>query len=149
MTTKCNLRGVSALLIVLLFAASTPAQNTDWQAVQNLKAGTRISVKAQERYSCTFVHATEDILVCNVPRPFRRPLPVSVPRPEVREVRLKPNRAKHGLIGAGIGAGAGAGAAASSGKSAGVGALGGALGGSVAGLIVGGLFDRGRLVYKR
>lgn len=152
MTTKCNRPVVSAVIVVLLLAASTPAQSGDWQAVQNLKPGTRIFVKAQKRYSCTFDHATEEALVCKVPRPFRGPSLVSLSRPEVREVRLQPNLAKHGWIGAGIGAGVGAAVGASSGTgSRGAGAFFGALGGAMLGGLVGmivPIFRSGKVIYK-
>ncbi len=154
MTTKCNLRMISAVLVVLLLTASAQAQTGDWQAVQNLKAGTRISVKAQKRYVCSLEHATPDELVCEavLPRLTRQPSRISIPRGAIREVRLEPSQTKSGLIGAGIGAGVGAAVGASSGTgSRGAGAFVGALGGAALGGLVGTIvpiFRRGKVIYK-
>lgn len=154
----------SSTLVMLLLASSVPAQTGrssrqaqlgNWRVVQNLEPGTRITVKARKSYRCSFEYATQDELVCEGRRAFaiRRPSPFIIPRAEIREIRVQPNQAKHGRIGAGIGAGVGAVAGASQARSyrgthAFFGALGGALFGSVVGMAVP-IFRRGKIIYKR
>ena len=109
MITSRTPRIISWVLVVLLFASSTEAQIGDWQAVENLKSGTRILVKATERYFCSFEGASNDQLVCEVPKhgSLGRAT-VAILRSEITEVRRLPNQAKAAWIGAGVGAGAGA-----------------------------------------
>jgi hypothetical protein len=125
-----------------MFGTTAHAQNRDWQAVQNLKPGTRISIKAQERYLCTFENASQDELTCEGvhPRVTRQPSRISIPRREIREVRLPPNQAKYGWIGVGIGAGVGAAGGL-------VGVLGGAAAGGILGTMVP-IFRRGKVIYE-
>ncbi len=155
MATNRKLPIIPSLLVVLMFGSSAQAQTGDWQAVQNLKPGTRISVKARHRYLCSLESATEDELVCKVPehRLSRLPPRITIPRGEVREVRLAPCQAKAAWIGAGIGAGVGAAVGASTGTgSRGAGASMGALAGALVGGVVGAtvpIFRRGKIIYKR
>ncbi len=155
MATNRKLPIIPSLLVVLMFASSAQAQTGDWQAVQNLKPGTLISVKVRHRFLCSLEHATENELVCEVPehRLSRLPPRITIPRGEVREVRLAHNQAKDGAIGAGIGAGVGAAVGANTGTgSRGAGASIGALGGAAIGAVVGTtvpIFRRGRIIYKR
>lgn len=154
MVKQFTLKLISGMLAALLFASNAQAQVGDWQVVQKLKPETLISVKAGERYSCSFQKATLDALTCRpvLHRLTKQPATLTIPRREVRQVRLEPNQAKHGWIGAGIGAGVGAavGASRSTGPRRGrwiAPALGGALVGGVIGLMVS-IFRRGKIIYK-
>jgi Uncharacterized protein conserved in bacteria len=130
-------------------------QKGSWIFVQNLEAGTLITVKKTRGVElCHFARASEDDLECRTvgdPYLLRRAKNVTIPRNDIREVRLPPNQTRHGWAGAGIGAGVGAGLGsrnkASRGGGAFVGALGGALIGGLAGMIVP-IFKRGKLIYK-
>jgi outer membrane lipoprotein SlyB len=123
--------------------------------MQNLKAGTRISVTTREHRLCFVEYATQDELVCKVPesRLARLPSTMTIPRGQIREVRLLRSQAKDGWTGAAIGAGVGAAVGGgtgtgSRGARAFVGVLGGALIGSVVGTMVP-IFQRGKIIYKR
>ena len=157
---NCKRQIISSMLVAFLFESSARAQTGDWQAVENLKTGSYILVKAQHRYQCSIESATDDKLVCegHLPRSLRL-FTLIFSRSEIREVRLlpNPNQNKDAWIGAGIGAGAGAitGASKSSvapGANAFFGALAGAgfgalVGGSVS--IFQGIAQRGKIIYKR
>lgn len=154
---------ISGALVVLLFASSVQAQSGgsrpqaqtgDWQTVQNLQPGTRLTVKGRKTYSCFFEHATADELICEGRRPFaiRRPLSFTIPRTEIREIRVKPSQSKHGCIGAVAGAAVGAAVGASRAKGprgagAVIGAPAGALVGGMVGLTIA-IFRRGKVIYK-
>ena len=148
----------SSLLVVLLLGSTAQAQTGDWRAVQNLQPGARIMVKTQHRYPCIFVSATQDELVCDVPRHRLGGLPptMAFSRQEIREVRRAPNQAKDAWIGAGIGAGAGAVAAGTNSRtSPGVHAFFGGLAGAGGGALVGAtvpifqvVFHGGKLIYR-
>jgi hypothetical protein len=152
-------RVIGALLAALLVLPNAQAQMRDWQAVRNLRPGTRIMVKVEHRYPCSFLSATEDEVSCEVPQHWRLGLPAQMTfsRAEIREIRKEPNQAKDAWIGAGIGAGAGAVAAASTSRSfPGFHGFVGGLAGAGAGALVGAtvpifqvLFHGGKLVYKR
>ena len=148
---------ISALLAVLLLASNAQAQTGDWQAVKNLRPGTRISVKTQHRYPCFFASATEDELVCNGPdRLLRLPPRMTFSRGEIREIRMGPNQAKDAWIGAGIGTGAGAIAAGTGSRDyPGFHAFIGGLAGAGVGALVGAtvpifqeIFHHGKIIYK-
>ena len=153
------LRIISALLAALLLLPNAQAQTRDWQAVRNLRPGTRIMVKAEHRYPCSFLSATEHELSCEVPQHWRIGLPAQMifSRAEIREIRKEPNQAKDAWIGAGIGGTAGAVAAGSSSRDyPGFHAFVGGLAGAGAGALVGAtvpifqvLFHGGKLIYKR
>jgi hypothetical protein len=85
-------RIISSIIFVLLFGSSAQAQNGDWQAVENLKPGTRLTVKARHNILCIFQSATDDELVC---KPLRflhlGPGESRFDRQSVREIRLEPN----------------------------------------------------------
>ena len=111
-------RIVSSMLAALLLASNAQAQTQtpasaqtqvgDWQAVESLKRGTPISVKARRHVLCLFKSATEHELVCKPPRLFvLGAREARFDRQSVREVRIRRNRENDGWIGAGIGAGAG------------------------------------------
>jgi hypothetical protein len=110
-------RNISLLTASLLLASCAPAQVKSWQNVQDLPAGTPISVKAEHRIRCVFVIATDQELVCEPPIPGQFMFPgshqVRLERRSIHEVRRgrvdrgRPN--KGDLIGAGIGAGIGVG----------------------------------------
>jgi hypothetical protein len=157
---KCKRQIISSIVVVLFFEFTAQAQTGDWQAVQNLKPGSRILVKAQHRYLCSMEGATDDELVCegHQPRSLRLST-LTIPRSEIQEVRMlpQPNQAKDAWIGAAIGAGAGATAAASNSRtSRGANAFFGALAGAGFGALVGAMvpvfqviFRHGKLIYKR
>jgi hypothetical protein len=134
-------RIVAATVASLLLATSAPAQTGDWQAVEKLKPGTLIYVKAQKRHACYFKSATPDELVCNEPRLVWHSRK-KIPRAEIREVRVEPDSGKHARAGAGIGAGAGAAAGGA------VGAVAGVPIGIVAGSMAS-IFRRGKVIYKQ
>jgi len=159
---------ISSMLALLLLESNAQAQTQtqtqsqtqtqtqagDWQAVVNLKPGTRISLKAQHHILCVFQAATDDELVCK-PKRFLwlGPRESRFDRQSIREVRLERNQTKDMLIGTGIGTGAGAIAGATTGKAP----RGGSLlvltlGGSLVGSVVGGIVSiplRGKIIYKR
>jgi len=149
------------LLASLLLASIAVAQTGDWQAVKNLRPGTRISVRSGHlfiRNTCFFLSATDDRLVCERAVHARRrmiiPPEAVYERSRVREVRLEHGEAANTMAGAGIGAGVGAalGASANNGTlTRGGGAL--LLGGL--GALIGGSFGsefpiiHGKVVYRR
>jgi hypothetical protein len=150
------LAGVIALFPVS--NAQAKKKTDDWQAVQNLKPGTRVIVKAQRNYACAAEGATEDELVCEVHRPRSfGSITVKIPRAEIREVRALPNQAKDAWIGAGIGGAAGAVAAGTNSRDyPGFHAFIGGLAGAGAGALVGAtvpifeyLIQHGKIIYKR
>jgi hypothetical protein len=76
-------------------------QINDWNAVQGLETGRRVSVvtRASGRRSCRIADVSDSALVCSNRRTF--------PRPDVQEVRaeeLQPNKAILGIV---VGAAAG------------------------------------------
>jgi hypothetical protein len=151
---------ISSLLVALFFGFTAQAQTGDWQAVQNLKPGSYILVKAQHRYRCSLESATDDELICegHLSRSLRLSI-LRIPRSEIHEVRKlpHPNQAKDAWIGAGIGAGAGAVVAGTNSRDyPGVHAFFGGLAGAAGGALVGGtvpifqvIFQRGKLIYKQ
>jgi hypothetical protein len=139
-------------VLVLLPGArgQVQAQTGDWQAVQKLNPGTRISVRAQHRFPCLLEYATADELSCKVPdnRLIRLPYKITIRRGDIREIRLESSQAKDGWIGAGIGAGMGVVLGASTGKRSPIPALGGAMIGGVVGTMVP-IFRHGKIVYRQ
>src|SRR5260370_7639101 len=111
MVSAKKLQFISLMVVALLFGSNAQAQSGDWQAVQNLKPGSYILVKAQHRYRCSVEAATNEGLICqgHLPRSLRVSTLI-ISRSEIRELRMlpHPNQAKDALIGAGIGAGAAA-----------------------------------------
>ena len=151
-------RMIHCMFALLIAASSAQAQTGDWQAVKNLKPGSQVIVKAQRGYSCSVEGANDDQLVCEVQEHRSlRTSTLTIPRAEVREVRVLPNQAKDAWIGAGIGAGVGAIVAGSASRaSPGANAFFGALGGAGLGALVGAMvplfqfiFQRGKIIYKR
>ena len=147
---------------VLFFAASVLAQTGDWRAVENLKPGSRVRVRtdAQRRIACSVEGATDTELFCEMHvRRSLRTSTLSIPRPEVQEVRVLPNpdQAKDAAIGAVIGAGAGAtGAAINARVARGAYVFFGGLAGAGIGALIGAsvpvfqvIFQRSKLIYKR
>lgn len=140
-----------------LAQAQAQTQTGDWRAVENLKPGSHVIVKAQRRYACTVEGATEGELTCWVHQRWFRIVSIVIPRSEIREVRTLPNQAKDAWIGAGIGAGAGAIAAGTTsrdypGFNAFIGGLAGAGGGALVGAtipILQYLIKHGKCIYKR
>ena len=150
---------ISSMVVVVLFGFTARAQTGDWLAVENLKPGSRILVKAQHRYLCSVEGATDDELVCEVhPARSLRLSTIRIPRSEIHEIRMlpQPNQAKDAWIGAGIGAGAGAITAGTGSRTyKGVNAFFGGLAGAGFGALVGAtvpvfqvIFQRGKLIYK-
>jgi hypothetical protein len=145
---------VSLLFVVLIFASSGRAQTGDWQAVENLRPGTRISVKARHRVGCVFQRATEDELACRrLYRSLRLSSEIVFDRQSVREVRLERSDEANGAVVAAIGAGAGAAVGASNGsgtstREGGAILLGGI--GAIVGWFIGNEFHvlRGKSIYR-
>ena len=107
------------LAIFLLLASNMLGQKGDWSAVQELPAGTHISVlygKFPIHDRCTFDDATNDKIICErSPQLSSRVLiPIPLPheaiysRKHIRAVRLEYSDAHNILVGIAIGAGAGA-----------------------------------------
>lgn len=153
-------RIISSTLVVLLFGSSAQAQTGDWHAVESLKPGSYILVKAQHRYRCSVESATDDELICEGhQRRSLRLFTLVIPRSEIYEVRLSPhpNQAKDAWIGAGIGGAAGAIATGTTSRTyPGVNAFFGGLAGAAGGALVGAtvpifqvIFQRGKVIYKR
>jgi hypothetical protein len=151
---------ISLMLVVLLVASNAQARTntSDWRAVENLKAGTDVIVKAQHKYFCRVEGANDDQLVCEVRHGrFFQTTTLVIPRAEIQEVRTLPNQAKDAWIGAGIGAGAGAIAAGTTSRDyPGFHAFVGGVAGAGAGALVGGivpifelLIKHGKIIYKR
>src|SRR5882762_4356309 len=88
-------RFISVTLVLLSLSASdSQAQTGDWRAVQNLQAGTLISVKAKHRVKCQFLRATDDAVSCEVIRSgllgtISQATDLTFDRQSVREVRLE------------------------------------------------------------
>ena len=101
------------MVVALFFGFTAQAQTADWQAVQNLKPGSYILVKAQHRYRCS----VELIFERHLPRSLRMST-LRILRSEILEVRRlpQPNQAKDAWIEAAMGAGAGATVAARTSK---------------------------------
>ncbi len=151
---------ISSLLVVLLLGSTAQAKKKidDWQAVQNLKPGSHVYVKAQHNHACSVEVVTEHELVCEEPRHRSfGTITLTIPRPAIREVRTLPNQAKDAWIGAGIGAGAGAVVAGTNSRDyPGFHAFIGGLSGAGAGALVGAtvpifqyLIQRGKTIYTR
>jgi hypothetical protein len=117
--SSLRLRIISSLLVTVLRCGSNlRAQTGDWQAVENVKPGTRISVKTHNRVRCVFQSASQHELTCKrLHRLFRRlPCETVFDRQSVREVRLERSVEANVALGAALGAGAGAAAGASNGN---------------------------------
>jgi hypothetical protein len=146
------------VFLILILTPVVRAQTGDWRAVENLKPGSRISVKTGHRTICFFVGATHDELTCELPRRRRGvlfgPGELTFSRQRIREVRLEHSEAADAAVGAaiagGIGATVGASVKGSGALTRGGGAL--LLGGISA--IIGGFVGRdfpivhGQIVYK-
>lgn len=105
-------------LVVLMYTSSAQAQTGEWQAVQNLRPGTLLSIKASHRVKCIFQGATQNELTCQrFYREIRVPsAQIVLDRQSIREVRLERSDEANGTVAAMIGAGAGAAAGASTGN---------------------------------
>jgi hypothetical protein len=144
---------------LLLLASIAVAQTGDWQAVKDLRPGTKISVQYGHFHNlCIFEQATDEQLACDHvfhgPRGAFTPLERVYERNKIREVRLEHSDAANIATGAAIGGGIGAAVGAGNGNGAltrGGGAL--LLGGI--GALIGGTFGRdfpvthGKVVYRR
>lgn len=92
--------------VLLMTALPIPAQNHDWGAVQNLRPGTRITVRHAFHVGCELVRVTDQELTCDrqVADQDRR---VTFRRNRIREVRLERTEQNHWVRGATAGAAAG------------------------------------------
>jgi hypothetical protein len=114
-----RIRLIQPLLALLLCAWNAQAQTGTWQAVESVRPGSVISVRARYHIKCIFRSATDDVLICDsVRRGLIRlgPPEVTLDRKSVREVRLERSRGANELAGAAIGAGAGLAIGASAGN---------------------------------
>ncbi len=92
------------MLAFLIMASRTQAQTGDWQAVENVRPGSRISVRAKYRVRCIFQRATQDELVCERIQSglIRISLSeITFDRWSVREGRLEPSDEANAAVGAG------------------------------------------------
>jgi hypothetical protein len=153
-------KAIFFLLAAVLLASTAPAQTGDWQAVKNLRPGTKISVQYGRPFHnmCIFEHATDEQLVCErILRGFSRafiPPQAVYERKKIREVRLEHSDAANiatgaaigGAVGAAVGAGAGNGTLTRGGSALLLG---------TGGALIGGAFGRdfpvahGKVVYRR
>jgi hypothetical protein len=149
----------SLIIAGLLLQSSAQAQTGDWQAVENLKTGSYILVNAQHRYRCSIESVTDDNLICERRPPHSsRLFALTIPRSEIREIRLLPlpDQGKDARNGAVIGAGAGAIAGASTNTVArGANSIFGGLAGAGLGALAGAFvpvfqlaLQRSKLIYK-
>lgn len=153
-------RIIFLVFAAVLLASTALAQTGDWQAVKNLRPGTKISVQGGHSFHnlCIFEHATDEQLVCehilHGPRGAFIPSERVYERKRIREVRLEHSDAANMATGAAIGGGIGA----AVGASAGNGTLtrgGGALLLGAGGALIGGAFGRdfpvahGKVIYRR
>jgi hypothetical protein len=101
-----NLTFVAVLAIQCLTLHQGKAQSKDWQAVKAIAPRALISVRVlgqRVRRKCEFLSATDSELTCVVQhRRFEKQ--ISVPRPEIHEVRLEHPEKDRTIIGAVIGA---------------------------------------------
>lgn len=100
-------RVISLLLAPLLLVVRAPAQLADWNAVQALRAGTKIHVTLKRGRTfghCFFESASDNQLVCSQRARFD-PRTVVYPRNNIKAVYLTHNGT---AIGIGVGAGTGA-----------------------------------------
>jgi len=96
--------------LIFILAPGARAQTGNWQAVENLAPGSRISVEVGHRAICFFVVATHDALTCAPPRHrgfLFGPRKLTFPRQIVREVRLEHSEAADAAFGAVIAGGIG------------------------------------------
>jgi hypothetical protein len=149
---------VASVLLTLFLGSNARAQSGSWRAVENLKPGTHVIVKARRKFYCRVEGADDERLVCEVHQPRSLSTTTLIfPRSEIREVRTLPNQAKDAWIGAGIGAGAGAIAGGTTSRDyPGFHAIVGGAAGAGAGALVGGivpifelLIKHGKIIYKR
>ena len=101
----------SVALTVMFFALAAHAQVGDWREVQNLPAGTPVTVQAQRRLRCQFERATDDKLFCEIvlnDRFFSASREVAFDRRSVQQVSLELRQEGNGAIGTAVGAGIGA-----------------------------------------
>lgn len=153
-----GMRTLSVTLSILagLMLVPPEARAGDWRAVENLAAGSRISVKAKFRTLCDFHRATDTVLICQPAQHsiLTGPGEISFDRARVREVRLERSDHTNTAVGAAIGAGFGAAVGASA-RNPSLTPGGSALLLGGAGSIIGGFVGRdfpilhGKVIYKR
>jgi uncharacterized protein YcfJ len=143
------------LLCVLGFSCVSPAQSNQasWANLSRLQPGQKIQVDEvnSKRLSGAFVNVSDSAIALKDATGEQ-----SVPRQDVRSVKLAKgnHRLRNTLIGAGIGAGAGAGVTAAAWEphgflgGRGVGATVGAVIGGLAGAIVGAVLPSHDTVYR-
>jgi hypothetical protein len=91
--TSHKMKIISLLLAVLMYVPGVQAHTGDWQAVEKLTPGTRISVRAQHRTRCVFQRATDDELACKrLYRSLALSSEIVFDRESAREVRLETQR---------------------------------------------------------
>ncbi len=104
-----TLRIFTSLLVFTLLASSAQAQTGDWQALENLPLGARISVLTRHRMPCILVRVNDHELICAPTRHrWFGPDTITFDRRSIREIRLPPPDGTNELIGIAIGGGAGA-----------------------------------------
>ncbi len=154
-----HIKSFTLAATLLVLASIAVAQTGDWQAVKDLRPGTKISVQYGHFHNlCIFEQATDEQLACDHvfhgPRGAFTPLERVYERNKIREVRLEHSDRANMATGAAIGGGVGAAIGASSGNG-GLTRGGTALLLGTGGAIIGGFFGRdfpvmhGKVVYRR
>ena len=148
------------LILAVSFVLCTPraafaqSNKSAWESLSTLQAGHKIEVKTNaNKVSGAFVSVSDTAISLQAPAGEE-----TIPRTDVRSVKLMENkhRLRNAAIGAAIGAGVGAGAGAAAGKGpahggfdfAGLGAGIGAAAGGVIGAIVGALWPNHQTIYR-
>ena len=144
---------ITLVLIVLSAADAKPKQQSkgSWDTVENLIAGTPISVRARAPFHlmCYFERATDDQLFCQPLHPrLSTRTDYIFERREIREVRLEHSEATNEMLGAatvgGVMAAIGAAGNGSNVTRGGAALLGGAIG-----ALFGGIFGRDFPLFHR
>lgn|SRR5579872_176233 len=150
-----TLRIFTSLLVFTLLVSSAQAQTGDWQSVENLPLGARISVLTRHRVPCILVRVNDDDLVC-APTPERwfGPDTLTFQRQNIREIRLPPPDGTNELLGAAIGGGIGATVGAANSNCEGCGGARALIFGGILAVVGAKVAKRspivqGKLVYKR
>jgi hypothetical protein len=151
---------ISLVTSLLVMASIAAAQTGDWQAVKDLRPGTKISVQYEHSFHnlCTLEQATDEQLVCDHvlhgPRGTFIPSERVYQRNNIREVRLEHSDGANTATAAALGGGVGTALGASTRshtltRGAGILLLGGI------GALIGGSFGKdfpvihGKVVYRR
>jgi len=146
------------LVMILVSAPGALARKGNWDAVEKLSPGVRISVKTSVRLNCYFVSATDNGLVCSMQvhgPEWTTSYDRRFERRRIKEVRVEYSEATGSAVGAAVGGGVGAILGGVAGGNGTITRGGGALLLGGLGAIVGGIAGRdfplvhGDVIYRR